>query len=133
MEQARSLYSDQEVEWVGDQRALVSDLYGLVPERAHTLSSDPAGVRARLNRYEYTRRHEPQSETLLPYLVGILIRLDRCEDFETLVERVIEVGDIAAPVLAEVIEQIESGEGARHKIRQGAIRALRAVVVPSTQ
>ena len=103
--------------------------YGAVPERAHFLSSDPAGVRARLNRCEYTRRHAPDSEELLGYLVGVLIRLDRSEDYDEFVERVIGVGDAAVPALREVVEQTSAGEIHRQGIRDGAVRALRAVMV----
>lgn len=110
LQQARGLRTDEEVDWEGDQRALVSDLYGAVPERAHFLSSDPAGVRARLNRCEYTRRHAPDSEELLGYLVGVLIRLDRSDDYDEFVERVIGVGDAAVPALREVVEQTSAGE-----------------------
>jgi len=47
------------------------------------------------------RRQAPDSEQLLGYWVGVLIRLDRSQQYEDLVERVIEVGEGAVPVLRE--------------------------------
>ena len=80
LRQARELGADDGIDWEDNQRGHANDLYGMVPDQAHTLSSDPAGVRARLNRYEYMRRHSPDSEELLRYLVGLLIQLDRFEE-----------------------------------------------------
>ncbi|HIG54333.1 MAG TPA: hypothetical protein EYG11_21015 [Candidatus Latescibacteria bacterium] len=127
LQQARGLRVGEAVDWQGDQRALASDLYGLVPERAHLLSTDPSGVRARLNRYDYTRREAPDSEQLLGYLVGVLIRLDRSQQYEDLVERVIEVGEGAVPALREVLAQLGTGQVHRQVIRQGALRALQMI------
>jgi hypothetical protein len=80
-------------------------------------------VRARLNLYDYTRRQAPDSEQLLGYLVGVLIRLDRSQQYENLVERVIEVDEGAVPVLREMVAQLGKGEVHRQVIRQGALRA----------
>lgn len=132
LQQARELRGDEgEVDWEGDQRAQISDLYAMVPERAHTLSTDPAGVRARLNRYEYMRRQAPDSEELLGFLVGVLIRLDRADEYEDFVERVISVGEAALPALREVVAQLGKGEVHREGIRVGALRAVRAVMAMS--
>jgi len=43
--QARELCQDEELDWGDNQRALISDLRGTVPENAHAVSSDPAGER----------------------------------------------------------------------------------------
>ena len=128
LRQARELGADDGIDWEDNQRGHANDLYGMVPDQAHTLSSDPAGVRARLNRYQYMRRHAPDSEELLGYLVGVLIRLDRSEEYNMLVERVIGVGDAAVPALREVIGQSSVAETHRKDIREGAMRALRAVI-----
>jgi len=127
LRQARELGADDQVDWVDNRRALVNDLYGMVPDQPHSLSSDPAGVRARLNRCEYMRRHAADSEELLDLLVGVLIRLDRFEEYDELVQKVAIAGEAAAPVLKEIIGQINTGETHRKGIRDGAVRALRAM------
>ena len=82
---------------------------------------------ARLNRYDYTWREAPDSEQLLGYLVGVLIRLDRSQQYEDLVERVIEVGEGAVAALREVLAQLGTGQVHRQVIRQGALRALQMI------
>jgi hypothetical protein len=64
---------------------------------------------------------------LLGYLVGVLIRLDRSQQYEDLVERVIEVGEGAVPALREVLAQLGTGQVHRQVIRQGALRALQMI------
>ena len=125
--QARELRQDEELDWGDNQRALLSDLRGLVPENPHSMSSDPAGVRARLNRFDYLQRHSPDSAELLGHLTGVLIRLDRLEEYEEVVERVIGVGDAAVPALVEIVAQIDSSEQHRKRIRDGAARALQVL------
>ena len=132
LRQARELCDDGELDWGDNRRAVVSDLCSLIPEKAHTVSSDPAGVRARLNRFEYTRRHAPDSEDLIGYLAGVLIRLDRSENFEELVDRLIQVGDDAVPALIETWEGIDAVESHRIRIRDGAARALGTLLTRPT-
>ena len=128
LEQARSLHGDTALEWGESFRGLIGDLRGLVPEAAHTSSSDPAGVRARLNRFDYLRRTTPDSEELLGHLAGVLLRLDRAENYDELVERVIDVGEPVRTALVEIIEQIDGGEERRRRIRDTAAGALKAVM-----
>ncbi|HJP31871.1 MAG TPA: hypothetical protein QGF95_15090 [Candidatus Latescibacteria bacterium] len=127
LQQARELRQDGSVDWGGDQRATVGDLRGVVPDNAHTLSSDPAGVRARLNRFDYLRRRSPDSEQLLVLVVGVLIRLDRMDEYEDMIQRVIDVGDAAITPLTEVVQQADNREVHRERILEGAVRALREV------
>ena len=125
--QARELSDDEELDWGDNQRALISDLRGRVPDDAHGVSSDPAGVRARLNRFDYMQRHAPDDPELLELLVGVLIRLDRHDDYESFVEQVIAAGEAAVPELRELVAQIDDVETYRLRIRDGAERALKAV------
>ena len=125
--QARELRQDGELDWGDNQRALMSDLRGRVPDNAHGVSSDPAGVRARLNRFDYMQRHAPDDPELLELLVGVLIRLDRHDDYESFVEQVIAAGEAAVPELRELVAQIDDVETYRLRIRDGAERALKAV------
>ena len=123
--QARELSQDEALDWGDNQRGLISDLRGLVPENAHAVSSDPAAVRARLTRFDYMERHSSDKAELLGHLAGVLIRLDRLDDYEKLVERVIDVGEDAVPVLNEVLELIDDRETRRKRIRESAARVLR--------
>ena len=59
--------------------------------------------------------------------MGVLIRLDRSQQYEDLVERVIEVGEGAVAVLREVLAQLGTGQVHRQVIRQGALRALQMI------
>ena len=124
--QARELNQDEELDWGDKQRSLMSDLRGVVPENAHAVSSDPAGVRARLNRFDYMQRHAPDDIELVGLLTGVLIRLDRHEEYERLVERVISAGEAAIPELTELLAQVDYGTH-RQGILDGAERALKAV------
>jgi hypothetical protein len=126
--QARQLCQDETLEWGDNQRALLSDLRALVPANAHAASSDPAGVRARLNRFDYMRRTSSDDRQQLGYLVGVLMRLDRLDEYEELVGRVIELGDTSTAALVEIAEQIDSTETHRKRIRDAAARALKAVI-----
>ena len=79
---------------------------------------------ARLNRYDYTWREAPDSEQLLGYLVGVLIRLDRSQQYEDLVERVIEVGEGAVAALREVLAQLGNGAGASAGDSAGSVTGV---------
>ena len=127
LQQARELRGDPNLSWGGSVRGLVNDLRGLIPEGAYTLSSDPSGVRARLNRFEHVRKLKPDSEDLLGYLAGILIRLDGVPDYDGLVERVIAIGKPAVQALVETAEQVNSRDAQRQKIHSATIRALEQV------
>jgi hypothetical protein len=125
--QARELRQDVALDWGDNQRALISDLRGAIPEGAHAVSSDPAGVRARLNRFDYMQRHSPDAPELVVLLAGVLIRLDRHDAYEQFIERVICAGEAIIPELTELVTQIDDVETYRLRIRDGAARALKAV------
>ena len=127
LEQARELRRDGSLDWGDGKRPMVSDMRGLVPDNPHTLSSDPAGVRARLNRFDYLQRHSGDADELLGLLAGVLMRLDHLDNYDELVSRVIDAGDAVAPALAEILEQVEDGETPRRRIRDAAARALQVI------
>ena len=114
----------------GGSKSAISDLRALVPADAHRQSSDPAGVRARLNRYAYLSRHGQEEEEQLELLVGIVIRLDRAAGYDALVAHVGAVGAAAAAPLREVVAQIDDSQPYRMSIRAGAERALAALRRP---
>ena len=126
--QARQLRPEEQIDWRSDLRALVRDLRDRVPANAHSVSSDPAGVRARLNRFDNMPRRSSAAEQL-ELLAGVLIRLDRYESYDELVERVIDAGDAVVGPLTEILEQIDARETRRGGIRDGAARVLEAVRV----
>jgi hypothetical protein len=124
--QARQLSQDKEMKWGDNLRRLISDLRDAIPENPHTVSSDPAGVRARLNRFD-AQQSSAAGEALLGLLVGVLIRLDRAPGYDDLVQRVIAVGGAAIPALTEVVERIDPRETRRQRILRGARIALQVL------
>ena len=57
----------------------------------------------------------------------MLIRLDRHDEYDRFVERVITAGEAVIPELTEVVAQSDDVEIYRRGIRDGAERALKAV------
>lgn len=130
LQQARELKDDPNLSWGDSLRDQVNDLRSLVPDEAYALSSDPAGVRARLAGFEQLWRREPDSEELLGCLAGILIRLDAAEGYEDMVERIAAIGQPAVTALTEVARQIGPKDERRQRIRQAASRALEQIRGP---
>jgi hypothetical protein len=128
LQQARQLRDDPALTWEGGSpKAVISDLRSLVPADAHRQSSDPAGVRARWNRFTYLSRHGQDEEEQIVLLAGLVIRLDRMDGYDSAVERVIAAGDAALPALREAVRAIDDSQPYRKTIREGARRALAAV------
>jgi len=127
LQQARELSPDAIAAWGDGARPMVSDLRGLIPENPHMASSDPAGVRARLNRFDVRRRRRADPDELLGLLAGVIIRLDRLENYQELLAHLVAAGEAVAPALEEAVRQIESGENPRQAIRAAAQRVLRSL------
>ena len=126
LSQAQDLRDDGELDWSNNQRGLINDLRRLVPEGAHAKSSDPAGLRARLNRFDYLQRHSSDQEELLSLLAGILIRIDRDDSYEDVLERIADVGE---PALDDLRQLAKTDEREVHRlgIRDGALRVLQSL------
>lgn len=72
---------------------LVDDLLVRVPERYHTSTSGKVSPMRRVMReLKETRRRHPTSPELLGYLAMILVRLDRTQDYDELLEEVRRLG-----------------------------------------
>lgn len=128
LEQARTLRGDPALSWEGGSpKAVISDLRSLIPDDAHRASSDPAGVRARLNRFAYLSRHAQDEEEQIELLAGIVVRLDRSDNYDDIVQRLAAAGAPTVPALQEVIASIDDSQPYRMAIRQGAERALRSI------
>lgn len=73
-------------------------------------------------------RHSSDNAELVELLAGVLIRLDRHDEYDRFVERVITAGEAVIPELTEVVAKIDEVETYRLGIRDGAARAaLKAV------
>jgi len=86
----------------------VEPLYALVPPEAEQYSSDPDGVKRRLGRLERLRRTDGDGEEIMALLVGVLIRLDRAENYYEITEQLKMLGRPAEKVLVEVVESDET-------------------------
>jgi hypothetical protein len=87
-----------------EPRPSVESLYGLVPEGVEELSSDPDGVSKKLARFERLRRTGGDADEMLALLAGVLVRLDRAEDYHALTENLKSLGRLAEGSLIEIVE-----------------------------
>jgi len=125
LEQYRQLTGGEEVRLPADRGELIERLRGFIPENPLRQSFDPQRLRARLRRFEKKWADNPNDEGLLTLLVGVLIRLDRCEEYGEIVRALEEVGGEAVrPVCAEIAEQVAEKDMQRQTIRETALRLL---------
>jgi len=125
LEQYYRVTGGEEVRGPEDRRELIERLRGFIPENPLRQSFDPQRLRARLQIFENQWADNPNSEGLLRLLVGVLIRLDRCEDYEEIVGELEKVdGEVVRPVCAEIVEQIAEKDQQRQTIRKTALRLL---------
>ena len=71
----------------------VEDLLARIPERYHACTSGKVSpMRRVMKELKDTRRRHPTSPELLGYLSMILVRLDRCDDYNNLLDEVRSLG-----------------------------------------
>ena len=71
----------------------VEDLLSRIPERYHTCTSGKVSpMRKLMKDLAETRRRHPTSPELLGYLAMMLVRLDRCDDYDELLDEVRSLG-----------------------------------------
>jgi hypothetical protein len=127
LEQYRGLAGGEELQGPGDQAELIDRLYDLIPDNPLRQSYDPQRLRARLKTFEAQRADNPNSEGLVALLAGVLIRLDRCEEYEEIVQALERVpAEMVRPVCSELVNQIAQKDLQRQTIRRTAVRLLRA-------
>ena len=107
-----------------DQGARVTALMALIPEDPLRQSFDPQRLRARLHLFEQAHATDPNDAELVPLLVGILLRLDRCENYDQIAATVGALGEVTRPICLELAEQIGEKDLQRQRIRQTALRLL---------
>ena len=93
----------------------------LISDRPHRHTSDPSGVMMYLRTYKNSLDRfgagDPDSDFLL---ASILVRLDLCEEYPALLERVYEIGTPAFTALHNVFEQIPERDLKRREILKQA-------------
>lgn len=103
-----NLYEDEQIQ-------------SLISDRPHRLTSDPAGVMMYLRTYKNSLDRfgagDPDSDFLL---ASILVRLDLCDEYEELLERVYEIGTPAFTALHNVFDQIPERDLKRREILKQA-------------
>ena len=101
-----------------DQDELINQL---LQGNLHRQSSDPSGVLMHLRSYRQSLKKfggdDPDTDFLL---ACILIRLDRSEHYEYLLERIKGLGSLAFSVLHNVFESIPEHDRKRHGILKPA-------------
>ena len=102
----------------------VETLYAMVPEDAVNLSTEPQKVWGRLNQFTVMRERNPNDFGLLALLAGVLMRLDRSDDYNGKVEAVRSLGDIAVPVCEEIVSSISFNDTHKGVLRQSALDVL---------
>jgi len=106
-------------------REHIDYLASLVPERPTRLSHDPQRLRARWHAFEQNRAVDGSNPDLLAHLAGVLMRLDRAENYGQLVEEVRLLGEPGQRVCRELIGQIAVGDMQRQRIRAVAVDLMR--------
>ncbi|MDA0746373.1 MAG: hypothetical protein O2954_07625 [bacterium] len=124
LNQVQALTGDQKLSLGDNIREQADTLFNRIPDRPYRLSSDPHRLRACLDRYHALRKNNPDSDSLLSYLAGIFIRLDRTENYTDHIETVRLLGEPARPALQEVIDTINRNDEKRHAILQTAQNLL---------
>ena len=118
--QARRLSGDSTLSFGKDIREVVDALYRLIPDQPYRLSSDPNRLRTCLDNYQRMRRATPNNERMFSLLAGVLIRLDRADNYGDLVEHVRHIGPPAKPGLEDAVGKINRNDPARQAILQHA-------------
>jgi hypothetical protein len=97
------------------------EIQALISDKPHRLTSDPTGVMMYLRTYKNSIDRfgagDPDSDFLL---ASILVRLDLCENYPALLERVFEIGTPAFTALHNVFEQIPERDMKRREILKQA-------------
>ena len=94
-------------------RDQVKSLYEMVPEKPYLLSSDPQGIVRRKLEFEDLSRRDPDNAHLFNLLVGMLIRLDKAENFDRITACIAGLGDRATPELQGVIDALNPNDTKR--------------------
>ena len=128
LDQYRALSGNEHIVLKENIQPEIERLYAHVPERPYNFSSDPQGVRARHHQFQQMRRNDPDAQQLLALLAALLVRFDRAENYDELVEQVRGLGVYAHPALEEIAaEERPTDEDGRGEIRATADLLLREV------
>ncbi len=122
--QAREMTESNSVSFGENVRGNVVGIFDLIPDRPYTKSSDPQGVSARFSRYEQMKKKDPDNEALIPLLAGILIRLDKTENFEEYLEAAASLGTRIRPELVFAVEKLNPNDPDKKLIVHGALGLL---------
>ena len=122
-EQARQLLDAPDLSWGIDIRDQIDFLFNLIPEQPYRLSSDPQALQNRLLKLQQLRRSRPDAEEQFELIAGIILRLDKADDYAELLEKLEPLKDRIEPTLRELVDGISHRDTRRQAIRQTA-RAL---------
>lgn len=106
-------------------RDIIDDLAARVPDRPSRFSYDPQRVRARWHVFCDRRKVDGGNPDLLNLLAGVLIRLDRMDNYGELVKLVGQLGERGAAACREIVETTDPKDEQRQAIYRAAQDVLR--------
>jgi len=106
-DQMRELTGSASLSLGQDIREEVDTIYNSLPDQPYRLSSDPAKLRIYLKDYEHLRNADPNSRKMFTLLAGIIIRLDKSDKYEDLVEMMRPFGREIQPVFEEALKEMD--------------------------
>ena len=125
MAQHRTLTGNPTAVVVEDIRPQVSRLAARLPESPLPFTSDPHGFRNRLLSFVELKKSSPSSKRQLTLLASLLLRLDKSDEYEGLLDLVRAAGEYAIPELEEVTtNHLVYGDKQRARIREAATDLL---------
>ena len=117
---------------LGDRRRVHEDetIRTLLADHPHRKTSDPSGVLMYTRTYARTlAEFGPTDPDVNFQLVNILVRLDRCEEYDSLLARIPSLGPPAVSALYEVLDRISERDEKRGQILEQAKRLLGRILL----
>ncbi len=105
-------------------REVIDYLAERVPEQPSRFSYDPQRLRARWHVFTERRKIDGGNPELLNILAGVLLRLDRRDDYGELVAEVAQLGDRANEACREIVECTDPKDEQRQAILRAALHLL---------
>ncbi len=117
---------------LGDRRRVHEDeaIRALLADHPHRKTSDPSGVLMYTRAYARTlAEFGPTDPDVNFQLANILVRLDRCEEYDSLLARIPSLGLPAVSALYEVLEQVSDRDEKRRPILEQAKQLLGRILL----
>jgi hypothetical protein len=120
------------VDPLGDRRRVHEEetIRTLLSDHPHRKTSDPSGVLMYTRTYAQTlAEFGPTDPDVNFQLANILVRLDRCDQYDSLLARIPRLGPPAVSALYEVLDRISERDEKRRQILEQAKRLLGRILL----